>query len=501
MKQFLIIIQFFICVHLLAQKEFKLPHPINATSSIFISGIKPGTIFQINSVVFGQSQPALSCSLDGKDFEVLSNQMEKISFPDATSKSDVWLQYYISSGLLFNSLENGPQYALRADYASEANQYYQALLSQGLIYEDPFIEDYLYRIINKLKPENDVIGRANNIVVKIEKDPFPNAYCLSNGLILLSTGLLTTLENEDELAAVIAHEMAHYYLDHHVINLNKMIDKMNRQKVISGLVVGLAALGESYAAIQNPNYVPGALTLGTAAIAASISSASLESFGINYSHNQEYESDQISMKLLGLSGYNSLGTASALRRIADFAIVSGKGGLTFSSSTHPDISTRIDKVSKSSGVIVDANNEFHKKLSSLISYNAQLMFWYFNDYSSSLNLVTKNINNGLAIESDYLINAIILRRTTDDLSSNKRSLELIETAKKLNVAPSVILSREEALSRLRLNQINEAKVALQDYIALIEELNTDKDSPFYHGYFDEIKWAKSLIYKLSKNSY
>ena len=49
--------------------------------------------------------------------------------------------------------------------------------------------------------------------------PEPDAYMLPNGTMLISTGLLCTLDSEDELAAIIANEMSHFVLDHQVNNI------------------------------------------------------------------------------------------------------------------------------------------------------------------------------------------------------------------------------------------------------------------------------------------
>src|SRR5947208_3849184 len=41
------------------------------------------------------------------------------------------------------------------------------------------------------------------------RDPIPNAFALPNGSIYINTGLLALLDDENQLAAVIAHEITH----------------------------------------------------------------------------------------------------------------------------------------------------------------------------------------------------------------------------------------------------------------------------------------------------
>jgi len=46
------------------------------------------------------------------------------------------------------------------------------------------------------------------------RDPEPNAFALPNGSIYVTTGLLALLDNESQLAAIIAHELTHVMRRH-----------------------------------------------------------------------------------------------------------------------------------------------------------------------------------------------------------------------------------------------------------------------------------------------
>ena len=61
--------------------------------------------------------------------------------------------------------------------------------------------------------------------------PVPNAACYGDGLFSLNLGLLSILENDDELAFILCHEMAHLYLDHVGKNINNAIDMLNSSEV------------------------------------------------------------------------------------------------------------------------------------------------------------------------------------------------------------------------------------------------------------------------------
>lgn len=44
--------------------------------------------------------------------------------------------------------------------------------------------------------------------------PLPNAYCVGEGTTLVTTSMLARLQNQSQVAAVLAHELAHYELNH-----------------------------------------------------------------------------------------------------------------------------------------------------------------------------------------------------------------------------------------------------------------------------------------------
>ena len=60
------------------------------------------------------------------------------------------------------------------------------------------------------------------VIIVIDDNKLVNAFAAPGGFIFISTGMLNFLENEDELAFVLAHEIGHIELDH---GLNAVIQK------------------------------------------------------------------------------------------------------------------------------------------------------------------------------------------------------------------------------------------------------------------------------------
>lgn len=85
-----------------------------------------------------------------------------------------------------------------------------AVESRRRLYDNPRIQEYVNRLGQQIVPEDS----DKLYAFKIFAHPIPQAYTLSTGTVLISTGLLSLLDNEAQLVYVLAHEVAHVYKDH-----------------------------------------------------------------------------------------------------------------------------------------------------------------------------------------------------------------------------------------------------------------------------------------------
>ena len=81
----------------------------------------------------------------------------------------------------------------------------RAFDGNNLIYRDQILEDYLNQIVANLQPQPADI----KIRVKVIKDTHLNAVAYPNGMIYIHSGLLSRMDNEAQLAAVLGHEITH----------------------------------------------------------------------------------------------------------------------------------------------------------------------------------------------------------------------------------------------------------------------------------------------------
>ena len=76
----------------------------------------------------------------------------------------------------------------------------------GTLLEDPAVLAYVNRVAQRILAKSDA---DEQVMVKVLAYPAFNALSLPGGRIYLTVGLLKRLANEDELAAVLSHEIAH----------------------------------------------------------------------------------------------------------------------------------------------------------------------------------------------------------------------------------------------------------------------------------------------------
>jgi Zn-dependent protease with chaperone function len=438
-------------------------------------------------------------NIDGSNINIDIKRISNIGFENIDNINKLWDKNLIINGTYANLLEKGFQYDIRNDLNNEAIQYTNTLASNNCFFNDDYFEDYLYTIVNKIHSGILKDQRPGNIFIKVLKDIEPNAFVLPNGCVIISTGLLSTIQSEDELVAILAHEIAHFVLDHHILNYNKEIDRRKKAEFWSTFATIAAASAEVYLAANNKNYVPGLLTTTTAIASSIISEEVITRLGIKYNQSQEMEADKVAKEVLDILNYNKLGLSVALTRIKNYSIITGNFLAISGSGTHPSIESRIDQIGQVEGIEKYTQQSFLKKVSLINSYNAWIELWSYAHHLAAKELADRNIICGVATESDYIVKAIVTRRLSNTTSSNEEVLNLLNKAKQINITPFIIVNKEEGITYLRLQKFEEAKVSLQKYLESLIEVKTKfdlDDKKSRDSIEDEINWTKKMMHKI-----
>ena len=148
----------------------------------------------------------------------------------------------------------------------------------------------------------------------------PNAWALPGGKLAINRGLLTELNDESELAAVLGHEIVHSAAEHSAAQMSR-----NTIFGLGAAAVGIAASDKKYGNIINYGS-----QIGSAAWMAS------------YGRDDELESDRYGMIIMSEAGYDPMG---AVRLQETFVRMSEGRNQDFISglfASHPPSQKRVD---------------------------------------------------------------------------------------------------------------------------------------------------------------
>lgn len=439
-------------------------------------------------------------NIEGNAITFDPKKLNLFEFKEVNNIEKAWDKHLLIVGTYANLLTKGLQYELRNELNNEALAYINTLNTYDRFFDDEYFEDYLYTLVNKIHAGILNDKRPGNISVKILKDPEPNAFSLPNGSIIISTGLLSTIQSEDELIAILAHEVAHFALDHQILNYNKEIDRKRRAEFWSSFATVVAASADAYLTVNNKDHIPGVLTASTAIVASVFSEEIINRLGVKYNQAQEIEADNVSKEILEVLGYDKLALSAALQRIKNYCISTGNYLALSGSGTHPSLDMRISLLGQANSLETYVQANFLKKVSLINSYNAWIELWYFAHHLAANDLASRNIINSVATESDYIVKAVVRRRLSNTKESNEEVINLLGKAKTLNVTPYILLNKEEGITFIRLEKKAEAKKSFQTYLALLIEMKDRNEIKEINNHNkdieDEITWTKKMIFKV-----
>jgi predicted Zn-dependent protease len=209
-----------------------------------------------------------------------------------------------------------------AEIDQAAGQQYSELIAEarrkGVLNQNAAQVSRVRAIANRLIPQTTVFrpdARSWNWEVNVLSSPEVNAWCMPGGKIAVYTGLLDKLHpTDDELAAVLGHEIAHALREH-------ARERVSEQTVANGMIsIGAALLGLGDTAQKGAQ----ALYMGA--------------MGLPHSRQQETEADRIGVELAARASYDPRAAITLWKKMGQ---VAGSEPLPFL-STHPSREDRMN---------------------------------------------------------------------------------------------------------------------------------------------------------------
>ncbi|HEY8497327.1 MAG TPA: M48 family metalloprotease [Limnochordales bacterium] len=209
----------------------------------------------------------------------------------------------------------------RAAETDIGRELHQEILAGGAY--GPAVEDARAKaVFDRLVPVAAAVRDNLAYTLTVLEDDEPSAFALPGGYVYATTGLLAAL-NDDQLAGVMAHELAHTVYSHSMEQLSLL---QSLEQIALVLVKGEGAAG----------------------LAADIGRYLL---ALGYSRSQEAEADRVGQRWAAAAGFDPLGLPQALRVLDDSP---APGGVAAYLSTHPATAQRISTLEEAAARLVQA---------------------------------------------------------------------------------------------------------------------------------------------------
>lgn len=183
----------------------------------------------------------------------------------------------------------------------------------GILLDDPDLIVYVREVGGRVTPADLGPGMAPRF--HVVRCPGPNAFSLPQGEVYVCVGLLTSLENEAELAQILAHEIAHTVKRHALASL---VGRHRKAAALQAFDIVTLGIGGGLAGVS---YV---LTV------------------TRYERSQEEEADLVALGAVGAAGYDVAAASRLYQRLQDHPLFGPKVASLFNS--HPAVTDRLQYV-------------------------------------------------------------------------------------------------------------------------------------------------------------
>jgi predicted Zn-dependent protease len=200
--------------------------------------------------------------------------------------------------------------------------FYLRLQSRVELIDDPEVNSYIQNLGHRLASHSD--GPQLPFLFFMVPDPSVNAFAAPGGFIGMHSGLILTSESEDEVASVLAHEIAHV-TQRHLLRSYEQAQNMSIPTTIA--LVAAALLGA-----VDPS-------AGSAAIMA-VQAGSVQS-QINFTRVNEAEADNLGMHTLVRSGFDPMAMPAFFEKLQKSSRFYDSSGVPDFLRTHPVTTSRI----------------------------------------------------------------------------------------------------------------------------------------------------------------
>lgn len=433
--------------------------------------------------------------LNGMQVAIPVEEAGIISLSAPETDQEFWQQVYLKNHLYEYFNKRGYKNKLRQEIDEECLDYLDKL--GEIAYQDDYLTSYVQGVFAKL---NSIIidpKRKENLNIRLIQSPEPDAFMLPNGSMVISTGLICTLDSEDELAAVIACELSHFVLDHQVDNIYRAERRAKRAAFWADVFAATSegALDVAYWNDDDNAYAV-SLVSDIGFIASLLSIPATDRLGMKYKAGQEFISDRIARDLLVFKGYNPDGVASALGKIIGYYSLQQRSDDIPRYGSIGNLKKRIEKSGEAHSL---SSRPYLRATSDVVTFNAAMN--YANKrYKEAARLISKNMDNKFATDNDYIIYVKAQMALSNTEEINNQCLALLDKAQELaGTSPNLDIYKQRVLLLMRMNKQAKAADILKEYITRLSEYHDQGiEGEEKEWTKKEIGWASQMLDKINR---
>lgn len=375
---------------------------------------KTGELVKINTVARPAGRLVVQTAPDpetGYATIISFTDLRKYEFLPGNIES-LWQLKLLESKVYDGLLDYGYNYDRRYAMEEKMKEFMTTAEQSGSFYIDSYLESRLYGILRMVYPVRNTDMRPGILSLKILSDITPDAWVGPDGTMVITTGMITAVHSEVELMALMAQEVAHFALDHHMYNFNST--------VANGLE----------------------LTLGNV---------------IRYNSQQEILADKCAAAVLEAYGEKPAILASMLRKVIAYGELMGNYYLVSTNGFFPDA---VSRAATSSDTLLCFSPEYEKLIAPVITFTA---FSAYNQshYLLCRRLLERNIASGEVSDEDLVLLSQAMMKLSGYDEEDEKALTVVQVVTRKTATAPPEAFKQEAILLLRLGRRSEAEAALE----------------------------------------